>query len=84
MTLLCVSVSVFMMYGLNKLTAGVLRRCEFAAGNMKALASKGGGNWSVDVTYRFSVLIKEQITRSEERLTSGSNRRRVQQGVMTE
>ncbi len=66
---LCVFVCVCVMYGLWKLAAGVQSRCQVAAGNMKESLSRGG-DWSANLTYRINVLIKEQMTRSEERLTS--------------
>lgn len=66
-----------MMYGSRRLTAGVQTRCQVAAGNMKE-SLRGGGDWSVDLTYRINVLIKEKMTRSEEWPTSGRNRGWVQ------
>ena len=66
---MCVCVCVRVMYGLWKLTAGVQSRCQVAAGNMKE-SPRGGRDWSANLTYRINVLIKEQMTGSEERLTS--------------
>lgn len=50
---------------------------KVAVGDMKELSRWGwvvGGGGVVDVTYRINVLIKEQMTGSEERLTSGSKK----------
>lgn len=48
------------MYRLWKLTVGVQRKCQVAAGNMKE-SLRGEGDWSANLTYRINVHIKEQI-----------------------